>query len=65
MDIRVDNHGSIMIVTPVTAAGKEWVDLHLNNSEMQRWAGGIVVEPRYLQDIIDGAEADGLVVGSR
>ena len=29
-----------------------------------RWAGGIVVEPRYAADIVVGAQADGLEVTS-
>jgi len=27
-----------------------------------RWAGGVVVEPRYAQDIVDGAIHDGMEV---
>jgi len=60
-DISVANHGSILIFTPTSDAGREWVSQHLPDDAM-RWAGGIVVEPRYAQDIVDGAINDGLDV---
>lgn len=60
-DIFIKNHGSILIFVPATEAGMEWMDEHLPADAM-RWAGGIVVEPRYAGPIIDGAQADGLEV---
>lgn len=60
-DIFVKNHGSILIFTPASAPGMEWINEHLPACAL-RWAGGVVVEPRYAQPIIDGAEADGLLV---
>jgi hypothetical protein len=59
MDIRVDNHGSIVIFVPLTEAGEEWMGEHLPE-DAQRWGGGIVVEPRYALDIVHGAVEDGL-----
>lgn len=60
-DLSIANHGSIMILTPVSDAGREWVSQHIPEDAM-RWAGGVVVEPRYAQDIVDGALHDGLEV---
>jgi hypothetical protein len=34
----------------------------VDNSETQFWAGGIVVEPRYVPDTLEGIRNDGLVV---
>ncbi len=60
-DINVINHGSIMIFLPTSDAGREWVSEHIASDAM-RWAGGVVVEPRYIDDIIIGAINDGLEV---
>lgn len=61
-DIFIKDHGSILIFVPATEAGMEWMDQNIDPGAM-RWAGGIVVEPRYAADIIDGAINDGLQVG--
>ena len=61
-DVRVDNHGSIFIVTPCSPAGSEWVDDNLP-TEAQRWgANGVVVEHRYITPIVEGMLSDGLAV---
>jgi hypothetical protein len=60
-DIQVINHGSIMIFLPKTDAGRKWVAEHIGSDAM-RWAGGVVVEPRYIDDVVTGASADGLLV---
>lgn len=64
-DILVANHGSIFILTALTEAGRAWFDEYIlvPGNEVQTWgAGGIVVEPRYVEAIIDGAVNDGLEV---
>jgi len=60
-DFDIQNHGAIAILTPCTEYAHDWVDEHLPDDAM-RWGGGVVIEPRYLGDIIDGIEADGLSV---
>jgi hypothetical protein len=61
-DFHFTNHGSVTILTPVSSAAQEWAAEHLPEDAM-RWAGGIVIEPRYLGDILDGITNDGLTVG--
>jgi hypothetical protein len=65
-DFSFQNHGSICILTPITPAARDWFSEHLpvDNSETQFWAGGIVIEPRYVGDIISGIQSDGLSVTS-
>jgi hypothetical protein len=65
-DFSLQDHGSICILTPLTPAAKDWFNEHLpvDNSETQFWAGGIVIEPRYVPDIISGIQSDGLLVAS-
>ncbi len=60
-DISIHDHGSILIFVPRTETGMEWMNDNLDRGAM-RWAGGIVVEPRYAADIVVGAQADGLLV---
>lgn len=60
-DLSVQDHGSIMILTPHTDAGREWIDEHIPEDAMT-WGGGIVVEPRYMEAIVCGAIGDGLEV---
>ena len=61
VDIEVQNHGSIILLVPLTDAGDQW--LHENTGEEATWYGGaLAVEPRYVTDIVDGAVGDGLVV---
>lgn len=58
-DFLVNDQGSIIILTPTSEAAIEWCDTHLPD-DAQRWGpNGYVVEHRYIQDIIDGLEADG------
>lgn len=60
-DANVVNHGSIVVIVGVSAAGKCWLEEHLDQ-EGQRWGEGYVVEPRYVQDIVDGMRDEGLDV---
>lgn len=59
-DFTVANHGSIFVLTGVSEACKEWIGLNVGNEETQTWGrDGIVVEHRYIGDIIDGLKAEG------
>jgi hypothetical protein len=61
-DFHVANHGSICILNCISEAAEVWANQHLPD-DAQRWGStGIVVEPRYLGPIIEGIEADGLIV---
>lgn len=59
-DIRVSGGGTIFLVTPVTQAGRDWIN---DNVAVEQMLGnGIAVEHRYVMDIVQGARSDGLVV---
>ncbi len=59
-DFSIQHHGSIVILTPTSKAGKAWVAEHIPE-DAQTWGKcSIVVEPRYIDPIIDGICADGL-----
>jgi hypothetical protein len=61
-DFLVANHGSILILHALTATAREWVDENLPSDAMTWGRNGIVVEPRYIGDIVEGIRADGLEV---
>jgi hypothetical protein len=57
--ILVENHGSIILL----GAASPWVEENVDRGEYQPLPAGMrIVEPRYLQPIIDGARGAGLVV---
>jgi hypothetical protein len=60
-DFIVRNEGSIVLLTPITNVAKEWVEEHLPE-DVQHWGTAIVVEPRYIMDILQGIHEDGLGV---
>ena len=61
-DLSVSNHGSICILYALTEAGTSWCDEYLPDDVMMWGSTGYVVEPRYVEDIVCGAEMDGLEV---
>jgi len=60
-DFTFVNHGSVCMLTPVTRAARGWADEHLPE-DRQTFGGGIAIEPRYAQPILDGIVGDGLTV---
>lgn len=60
-DIKVENHGSIFLLCPRSEPGRDWLREH-TYADALTWAGAVVVEPRYVEDIVRGAQDDGLEV---
>ena len=58
-DYRVENHGSLALVYPISQDAKNWIDENVS-SDSQWFGGGLAVEPRYLGDLVDGMRAAGL-----
>ena len=62
-DFVVENHFTIFLLRPLTPAAKSWVQENLpDESNRMDFAGSVVVEHRYISEIVRGAQADGLVV---
>lgn len=59
MDIQIENHGSIVLLRPLSDEASDWIDEHIPDDALW-FAGALVVEPRYVDDIIEGMSADGL-----
>ena len=64
LDFELENHGSLFLLRPLKSAAKEWMQNHLpvDSPETQFWGEAIVIEPRYLESIVDGILADRLVL---
>jgi hypothetical protein len=63
-DVTIANHGTVALLTPITAAAREWVEEHVQIESWQRLAGSIACEPRCLEDLIAGLQAEGFTVQS-
>jgi len=61
LDLRVENHGSLYLLRPISAPGREWLDANIQ-SDALTFGDAVVCEPRYVRDIVLGAQADGLAV---
>jgi hypothetical protein len=57
-DYEVSGGGSIFILTPLNAAARENLEAGLGD-EAQRWAGGVVVEHRYIADLCAQLTSEG------
>ena len=60
-DFTIQNEGTILILIPVSAAADIWIAEHIPDDSM-RWGAGVVVEPRYMADIVDGILSDSMTV---
>lgn len=65
-DFRLENHGSILILWPISRAAKVWSFEQLRCDDTQIWGrDGVVIEPRYISDIVSGIIDEGFsIVGS-
>jgi hypothetical protein len=60
-DLAVVNHGSIFTVVPQTKPGYQWLQ-DTAPEDAQFFGAGMVVEHRYVLDVVEAARAAGLVV---
>ena len=61
-DLLVENHGSILLLDPITDLGRDWIAAHIPADTTTCFGGAFVVEHRYIRDIVVGAVTDGLRV---
>ena len=60
-DFSVQNEGTIFLLIPHTDSAKAWIEEHILE-DAQRFGGSVVVEHRYILDIVNGIKNDGLEV---
>ena len=62
-DFSITDHGSVTILYPHTDAARGWIAENIDDASLGWGTGGIVVEPRYVADIVAGMEEAGLQGG--
>jgi len=60
IDVQVSGSGSVYLLTGISKAGKAWMKRYLPQD--MRYAGGIAVEHRFINAILEGMTDDGLVL---
>jgi len=61
-DFSVRHHGSIITLTPLTKAGVDYVNEHIGKDNgFQPYWPTILVEPRYLSQVMNDIHQDGLI----
>jgi hypothetical protein len=62
-DFVVENHGSIFLLRPQNESAIAWIDEHIGSENAyQPYFPTIVVEHRFIADIVAGILSDGLAV---
>ena len=63
VDVFVENHGTILLIRPVSDVAREWIDEHIGSQNgFQPYYPTVVCEPRYVFDVVAGMQASGLMV---
>jgi hypothetical protein len=61
-DLRVSFEGTVVLFLPLTDLAREWMRAHCPADENhQYFCGALVVEARYVEDLLARARDDGLV----
>jgi hypothetical protein len=60
-DFMFANHGSVCILIPVSGDAEAWIAENIGSDAMS-WGKGVVIEPRYVDPILEGIEEAGMVV---
>jgi hypothetical protein len=60
-DFLLANHGSVLILHPLTDDAREWVGENIPDDAMS-WGRGVVIEPRYWEPIEHGILDAGLTI---
>jgi hypothetical protein len=64
-DFVVENHGSVFLLKPLTPSATSWIEEHIGQDNgFQPCFPTVVVEPRYIADIVEGIQNDGLAVSA-
>ena len=62
-DFTFENHGSVCLLRPLTPSAVEWVSQHIGQGNgFQPYWSTVVIESRYVADIVEGIQNDGLAV---
>jgi hypothetical protein len=56
---RVEDHGSIVLIRPLTDDVAQWLDRYVDHVESNWYGNALVVEPRYVGPIVTALIAEG------
>ena len=60
-DFSLNNQGSIVLLEPLSESAKEWVAEHIGaDNGYQPYYPTVLVEPRYVEAILEGIKEEGL-----
>lgn len=64
-DVRIENHGSLVMFRPLTDESREWL---VKNTDARTWMwqddmNGLMIDPRMAMHIIGGLHAAGFELG--
>jgi len=63
VDFICENHSSIFLLKPLTDSATSWVEEHISQDNgYQPYFPTVVIEPRYVADIVEGIQNYGLAV---
>lgn len=60
-DFTIADHGSLWLLFPQTDAAKAWAREHIDPNALA-FGKSVVIEPRYVEDIVTGIVNDGLTI---
>ena len=62
LDIRLENFGSIVLMEPLTEHAEQWIRSKIAMEPWQWLGNKLAIEPRYVLDIVNGMQIDGLIL---
>ena len=64
-DFVVENHGGIFLLKPLTPSATSWIEEHIGQDNgFQPYFPTVVVEHRYIAEIVEGIQNNGLAVSA-
>ena len=60
-DFSVENHFTVFLLRPLTPAAESWIDEQIPEDALN-FGNAVVVEHRYISEIVEGIRNDGLAV---
>lgn len=61
-DFDITNHGSIVMIAPLTPAAQEWWDENVPTEGWQWMGGACAVEPRCVEALVEGLQEEGFTI---
>ena len=61
VDFYLNDQGTIVVLYPATDVAERWIDEYLPDDSIV-WCGGVVIEHRFVRDIVVGLVEDGLTI---